>query len=118
MYSCSVGRWGNASGASADCLNLCSPGYQCPEKSTTQTPCGSVVKYCTAGLLFLVPMGMYSTPELADRVDTRSGVSSCDPGYYCTSGMRSPCIMGRYGALANSTNPVCKMVCMMIMMMS
>jgi hypothetical protein len=108
---CPAGRWGNAvTGSTTICPNVCSAGYLCPARSTSQTPCGAINLYCVNGVQFSVPAGMYSTPE-ASAVDQRTGVASCPLGSYCVGGARFPCAAGRFGAAANLSVSDCSGLC-------
>jgi hypothetical protein len=97
-----AGRFGDVTAlVDAGCAGLCAPGFMCPPGSTSASalPCGSADVYCPlgSGSALGVPVGWYSTPEVASPSE-RSGVAQCGPGYACSAGVRAPCPSGTYAS--------------------
>jgi hypothetical protein len=57
-----------------------------------------------------VTPGYYSEPE-AETYDTRYFQSPCQPGYYCSGGVRKQCPAGRYGSTPLLQGEDCSGLC-------
>ena len=123
-YPCPAGTYADVSGTySQSCVGLCAPGYYCPPGSSSaqQVPCGDSSVYCPTGSALPSPThaGFYSvhtgpdalTRRIIDSVNaTMSAEIPCDPGYYCTGGIKYPCPPGSYNwrfGLPSATCPLC-----------
>ena len=114
-YSCAAGRYGSSTMlTSADCTGLCPAGFYCLEASRNSNDfeCGGAHVYCPEGSSepLEVPLGSYSTPESA-AVTRRSGVQVCEAGYYCSGGVRAPCVAGTYGSTTGLSSGSCSGPC-------
>jgi hypothetical protein len=102
---------------------LCSTGYYCPPGSTvsTQISCGGSNYYCPQGIStpFVVDIGFYSfgifsSPAASQNildVTTRTSQKLCEPGYYCSDGVRYPCQGGLYSNEYGTNSSSCKGSC-------
>eukprot|EP00607_Mallomonas_marina_P001427 CAMPEP_0182423108 /NCGR_PEP_ID=MMETSP1167-20130531/8991_1 /TAXON_ID=2988 /ORGANISM="Mallomonas Sp, Strain CCMP3275" /LENGTH=888 /DNA_ID=CAMNT_0024601775 /DNA_START=434 /DNA_END=3097 /DNA_ORIENTATION=+ len=107
---CAAGRYGSSARLSSrECDGLCLPGHFCPEASISaaERVCGNSSVYCPRGSP--VPRrvhsgfyGAFSGPGAgSDRLwstdnSTYSVELPCEPGYYCTAGVKYPCAPGRF----------------------
>jgi hypothetical protein len=120
---CHPGTWSNATGLSAPCTQLCTPGYVCAAGSTSPAPrpCGSFEVYCPKGTgePLPVPAGFYSWGGLDDGT-TRVGISPCPApsdnggvGVYCPLGLGRmlPCVGGYFGDASQLNVPTCSGPC-------
>lgn len=123
-YLCPAGRFADREGTYSDsCLGPCAPGYYCPPGSASakQEPCGGSAVYCPTGSALPRPVhgGFYTVhtgPDALARrtIDPKNTTTSaevpCDPGYYCTAGVKYPCRPGTYNwrhGLNTSECPLC-----------
>ena len=71
----------------------CAAGYHChPDNPTVEIACGSIDKYCPANTF--AESGFDATPGLytvGGGNNTRSSQTKCEPGYYCSGGIRYAC---------------------------
>ena len=115
---CAPGRYGDARRETrSECAGECSPGFYCPEASTssTQVRCGPD-RYCPAGSSVPRPFGRGSyAVEVEHGVpsDVYTRQAPCPAGSYCIDAIRYPCAAGRYGSQthANYSNPDCEGPC-------
>lgn len=105
-YECAPGSFGSTYGlTSSACSGLCSAGYICSaaSPSSVQMPCGLGPEvYCPVGSYAaqVVPDGYYSTNGTST---TRSAISPCPKGTWCSGGVKRLCAAGRYSAFGSST---------------
>ena len=110
---CLAGNYGAEEGATHPvCDGVCSAGYVCPAGSTspTQTPCGGIDVFCPAGSASaqFARAGYYTDgPSVSHRVNE----TICEPGYWCSGGVKSLCPAGRYGATAGLSSAGCTGPC-------
>ena len=114
-HECPPGRYGDRFGlGNMNCSGPCLRGYYCPAGSNTSSveECGGVDVYCPEGTgsPLVVAEGFNSVPEQSPAY-VRHGVIKCEPGSYCTSGVRYPCPPGRYGAEYGLQNSTCSGSC-------
>lgn len=110
-YKCPAGHYGRDSGLiSPKCNGLCEKGHYCKEGSSNprQYQCGGSNYYCQSGSSepTLASEGFY-TAHSGDNAgelalwDVKNMTMSveiiCEPGYYCTKGIKYPCPPGQYG---------------------
>ena len=116
---CGAGRFGAHAGlATVACSGACDAGYYCGRGSVSPRaePCGgaeaSAAFFCPAGTRHrrTVSSGFYSTPETAPA-GRRTGQAPCSPGFWCADGVKTPCEVGRYGAVAQLTDRLCSGQC-------
>mmetsp|Transcript_2593 Transcript_2593/g.3535 ORF Transcript_2593/g.3535 Transcript_2593/m.3535 type:complete len:1916 (-) Transcript_2593:156-5903(-) len=122
---CEAGLWGGTEGLStAECSGECAPGYYCPEASISpyQVPCGNSTVYCLpkAPLPTKVLEGFYGTHAtsyegrraLQDPTNaTLSAQLPCEPGYYCSGGIKQPCRAGLFGWTYGASSAQCGGLC-------
>lgn len=139
QIECPPGSFGNVRGlgsfhcnASCDAVaypevacvaTKCSPGYFCPSgsNSSEQAECGGAEVYCPSGSAIPTPVsrGYYTVGALSvlgkdqDSEDAavRWGQRICEPGFYCTEGVRLRCPAGTYGGSSGLTNEECSGPC-------
>ena len=115
---CPPGRYGDARRETrSECAGECSPGFYCPEASTssTQVRCGPD-RYCPAGSSVPWPFGRGSYAVEVEHgvpADVYTRQAPCPAGSYCVDAVRYPCAAGRYGSQthANYSNPDCEGPC-------
>lgn len=111
---CKRGRYGKLGSVDSDCSGPCNAGYYCNagSSSASQFKCGGVNKFCPEGSYEpqTVPSGSYSIPVSAP-VDIRQGATVCEPGFWCSGGVRTPCPIGRYGSTSGLTVGTCTGEC-------
>ena len=101
---------------------FCTPGYYCPENSTSSRmfPCGSEDLYCPLGSALPTPVskGYYTTVGLRhDGIDdpktalVRDSQRECPPGTYCVGGIKRKCPAGKYGSTRGLSNRSCSGAC-------
>jgi hypothetical protein len=124
-YPCAAGLWGGVEGLSTEqCSGECREGYYCPESSIspTQVVCGNSTVFCLAkaSLPTKVLEGFYGThavvyqgrKSLNDPNNrTLSAQLPCEPGYYCSGGIKQPCRPGIFGWTYGSSTPDCSGQC-------
>jgi hypothetical protein len=101
----------------------CDAGYICGAGSTSsqQQQCGDPNVFCGAGSVIPQPVaiGFYSTGPVsapgalqnpADET-TRTGEQLCEPGYYCTMGIKYICPASTYGSTFGLTSSSCSGYC-------
>jgi len=120
-FPCPPGRYGDTQGLySEQCSGLCAPGYYCPVHSVnrTQVECGHVGVYCPIGSHkpTPVPEGYYTTGGMEMVVGqrentTRTWFELCEPGHYCTGGIKRQCPARVWGDRAGESSPGCSGVC-------
>ena len=111
---CPAGRYGDTDGlSSSECSGECDAGYFCAAGSTSSTAavCGGADVYCPMGTTSrrLASDGVYTVGGAG--VTTRSDVSLCLKGHWCSGGVSTPCAAGRYGASDGSGNAECSGAC-------
>lgn len=100
----------------------CSAGYICPVASVspTQQECGGVNVFCPPGSVVPTPVssgyytiGAISAPLLptSDDESTRTSQQQCEPGYWCSGGVRSECPAGYFGGDVGMVSPTCSGPC-------
>lgn len=108
---CLPGHYGSSLALSApECDGICAPGYFCLSGSPSmfQYPCGNVTVYCPRGSPWpkLVHSGFYGSTSgvaaggqaLTNTLNSTNSVElPCEPGYFCTGGLKHPCPPGTYG---------------------
>ena len=104
-YKCPRGYYGGETGLTdPSCSGKCSPGYICDDASPSpaQYLCGDVSVYCPEGSYntTVVPAGYYSVGH--DHT-TRQSIQACEPGYWCSGGVKRICAAGRYSVSGSST---------------
>eukprot|EP01035_Chromulina_nebulosa_P018678 gene18678-24425_t len=104
-------------------INYCESGYYCPEASVsvTQHECGSPNFFCPLGSVYpttvsngYYSIGLYSLPlRLQSDVDatTRFDQRMCEPGYYCTLGVKYKCPKSYYGSQYGLNSSYCNGLC-------
>ena len=124
-YYCPSGRYGDSYNMSDPlCTGPCFPGYYCNEGSTSprQFECGGPSYYCTTGSTKPrnVTEGFYCihTGDDAGAKDlwdpqnkTCSAEIPCEPGYYCTGGIKQPCGPGKFGWRYGMNSSSCGGLC-------
>jgi hypothetical protein len=109
---CDAGRYGGLGQTASTCSGDCDPGYYCPKGSSSSKAqaCGGATVYCPVGssTATTVSTGYYSKPESGT---TRTTQAQCEPGYYCTSGVRQLCPAGRYGSSSGLSSSTCTGAC-------
>eukprot|EP00941_MAST-03F_sp_MAST-3F-sp1_P000489 g489.t1 len=94
------------------CEDDCDAGHFCPAGSSSQVEkkCGDISLYCPRGSAepLAVPDGFYSTDG---HPNTRSTITPCEAGSYCTNGVKTPCEAGRYGKTTQLPNSFCTEAC-------
>ena len=116
---CAAGRYGDAAGLfNAECSGLCAAGYYCAEGSVapSQFKCGAVNVFCPAGSSAptAVSDGYYTTNgEEGTESDelTRSSERKCEPGSWCSAGIRRLCIPGFWGGTFGAQYKTCSGSC-------
>ena len=115
---CPAGRYGDGPGLQdSSCSGVCRAGYYCPAKVLNTRPdpypCGGNDLYCpmASGFPLRVDTGFYSIPEGPDNHRYRQNQTSCEPGYYCKSGVRHKCPAGRYGTSERLAHSNCTAEC-------
>jgi len=113
----SVGRRGVEGGSGLCVPSLCAPGHFCPPNSTraTEVACGGAGLFCPVGSALPTPVaaGHYTVGHLsipgayqhAGDTTTRSAEVACEPGTYCTGGVRVACPAGQFGDVSGLTTP-------------
>lgn len=110
-YLCPAGTYTSEYGTvDARCMGVCDPGYYCEagSNSSRQFECGSARVYCPRGSAQPLPVhqGFYCshTGIAAGAVafwDPNNRTCSvelpCEPGYFCSGGIKQPCRPGSYG---------------------
>lgn len=104
-FKCPGGYYGGETGLTGGtCSGMCTPGYICDEASPspTQRVCGGVSVYCPEGSYNTteVPAGYYS---VGHDYTTRQSIQACEPGYWCSGGVKRICSAGRYSVSGSST---------------
>lgn len=100
----------------------CAAGYVCPPASTsaTQQPCGGPQFYCpphsvipTSVLSGYYSIGRMSEPknQVSDDALVRTSQVKCEPGYWCSSGIRQPCDRGSFGSEYGLSSSACNGPC-------
>mmetsp|Transcript_22905 Transcript_22905/g.47502 ORF Transcript_22905/g.47502 Transcript_22905/m.47502 type:complete len:806 (-) Transcript_22905:6-2423(-) len=109
-YKCAKGYYGKNTGNTKEtCDGKCRPGYFCLEGSisSTQNQCGGSHVYCPEGSFEPTPVSeSYYTVAgqidlyLRDKVDvmnmTMSKQSVCEPGFWCSGGVKHQCPQGTW----------------------
>jgi len=118
---CPSGTYGNVKKlTTAACSGPCTEGYYCPLGTIRPTySCGDANSYCPLGSIapIPVPVGYYSKNAdgsfltNVDSIKTRSQISLCEKGYYCTLGIRYVCDSGYYGNEEGLTTSSCSGKC-------
>ena len=113
--NCPRGRYGASAGlSSSHCDGPCSEGYFCLEGSTSvrQFECGSVDKFCPLGSFApqTVHDGYYTLGSSLDEA-TRSSEMKCEPGSWCSGGVRRLCSLGHWGNEYGATQATCSGIC-------
>lgn len=116
---CAAGRYGDAGGLfNAECSGLCAAGYYCTEGSISpnEVKCGAADVFCPAGSSAptTVTNGYYTTngdegPE-GDKL-TRYSERKCEPGSWCSAGVRRPCLPGFWGGKFGALTETCSGPC-------
>jgi hypothetical protein len=121
---CPSGRYGSKIGlqtshCSDECYGdvciptVCEAGYFCPPGSLTakQVECGFSDRYCPKGSAapISVDTGYYSLGS--EDVNLRTSQKQCEPGFYCSEGVRYDCPAGRYGNAFGLSKRECGGVC-------
>eukprot|EP00939_MAST-03C_sp_MAST-3C-sp1_P003338 g3338.t1 len=103
---------------SANCSGLCSPGFYCGAGSATPTEfqCGDSKLYCPDGSSSpsVAPPGWYTVDSSgSDDGDAslRADIRPCEPGHFCTDGIRIACRGGLYGGVGQLEVPTCSGLC-------
>ena len=76
----------------------------------TPAACGSASVYCVGNVQYSVPSGSFSTPE-AQPATTRTGMSTCPLGFWCSNGVRTACAAGSFGGTTGLSTSVCSGQC-------
>ncbi|GBG32619.1 Protocadherin Fat 4 [Hondaea fermentalgiana] len=121
---CAAGRCGFAGQNTTQCAQDCPAGYFCPQGSACPeaskwdnstvsngaSACGGANVYCPSGSEepTAVDAGMYTVGGSATQ---RTSQSACEPGYYCTSGVRSPCPGGTYNEVLGAESTADCLAC-------
>lgn len=115
---CPSGRYGASTGLSHPrCSGACQEGYYCPEASTSlqQVPCGGVDVFCppASSTPQHVLQGYYTISSSEDHgaESTRTAERRCEPGFYCSQGVKALCWGGFYGDAFGQTSPQCSGAC-------
>lgn len=94
------------------CAGTCQRGYFCPPGSVTPTQqeCGSSNVMCRTGspLPAIVPPGFYS---VGGTNTTRFYQRPCEPGFFCTLGVKYQCPEGSFGATSGLQDVKCSGPC-------
>ncbi len=110
---CTAGRYGTLSQTIQTCSGDCAAGYFCKSGSDDpeQNACGSEQFYCPSGSIAPVPTpeGSYSIGGTSKM--TRSGIATCETGYFCTAGVRQDCPAGRFGNEYGAATAECSGIC-------
>ena len=110
---CPAGTYGGSTGlTSAECSGKCRQGYFCKigASSDTESKCGNPKVYCPLGSFSptIVSNGYYT---ITGGPLTRSNQTICQPGYYCTKGIRRKCPAGKYGLTHGLNTSICTAIC-------
>lgn len=123
---CEVGGGPNSTtsaGTRFCAARISAAGYTCPAASTsaTQVPCGGPGVFCPPGAVVPTPVdsGYYSVGPLSapgemqkeEDALVRTAQVQCEPGYYCTGGLRFACPRGYYGGDVGISNAMCSGQC-------
>lgn len=107
---CAAGRYGLGGSPREGCDGECEAGFYCPERSSSSRaiPCGGEYVFCEKATVepSRVPTGFYSVP-LESPADSRSGITECEAGYFCTGGTRSLCPAGSYSTTGAAQCSLC-----------
>lgn len=120
-YQCPAGTFASHTGsATAECEGLCERGYYCHSGSDSarQHRCGNASFYCVAGSASPTPAtpGFYTITTGSNAGEqalwdpfnrTQSAELPCEPGYYCTAGIKYPCPPGSFGWRYGMTDSSC-----------
>jgi hypothetical protein len=110
-YQCPPGTFTTMNGTISDqCMGPCEKGYYCLSGSDNpqQYACGNSTVYCPTGSFWPKPVheGFYcahtGVSSGADHFwDTDNSTCTvelpCEPGYYCSKGIKEPCPPGTFG---------------------
>lgn len=124
-YPCPGGVFGKEEGLSSpSCTGRCAPGFYCPSGSwkPDQVKCGNASVYCPPGSDWpsKVVEGFYTTHAepyegLVSVLDpsnqTMSAQLVCEPGHWCSRGVKYQCPAGRFGWAYGDASPDCGGVC-------
>ncbi|CAN0109884.1 unnamed protein product, partial [Ectocarpus fasciculatus] len=103
--------------------NFCKEGYYCPSgsSSATQQECGGAAMFCPVGSEEPTPVypGHYTIGQhsrqgsMQDRTDARvrTWQTPCEPGFYCSGGVKERCPAGRFGQHPAEVDPDCSGPC-------
>lgn len=111
---CPGGTFGALPGlTNSQCSGKCSGGFFCPPGSTSarQQPCGGSNFYCLPGSAapLTVNDGFYTTiPQVSIAQEQQH---PCEPGYFCTFGIRRPCPAGTFGNTPRLATAACSRSC-------
>ena len=104
-------------------IQYCSEGYYCPPGSISgqQNECGGSNYYCPIGVAYpynvstgYYSIGLLSSPSSSQNYsdsNVRTAQYECEPGYYCTYGVRTPCQSGYYSDVLGANSSYCKGPC-------
>ena len=104
-------------------INQCKEGYACAEGSIsiTQQECGSANVYCATGSAIPTPVseGYYTIGPFSVQYQqqvsfdetTRTHQVLCEPGFWCSQGIRYACNHGTYGSTYGLTTSKCSGLC-------
>ncbi|OQR95945.1 hypothetical protein THRCLA_22041 [Thraustotheca clavata] len=92
------------------CFGKCPAGSFCPLGTITPTPCNDPSNYCPINTYTLLPVGVgnYSIPENSQYLSSQK---ACEPGYYCTGGIRTLCPPGTFGNDFGLSSASCSGLC-------
>lgn len=125
-FPCAPGRFGRAERMTDPlCSGPCKAGYYCPEEATTvpdPLPCGNSTVYCQTGSFepspvlpgyYTVHTGLYQGRlQLNDPLNhTMSAMMLCEPGHWCSDGIKHQCPAGRFGWSYGTSSSLCDGVC-------
>jgi len=124
-FKCPAGSYGASEGLfDAQCSGICDRGHYCPAASihAKEHECGGPGVYCPPGSAHPTPVdvGFYTIHTGVDQArqaywdqdnTTKSAQLLCEPGHYCSGGIKQPCPEGVYGWEYGLTNSSCSGPC-------
>eukprot|EP00966_Prymnesium_polylepis_P237141 5484775-Prymnesium_polylepis.1 len=85
------------------CAGRCPPGRVCASVATvTPAPCPTA-HYCEVGTAEPIPCPP-STYSESENLTARSECTACTPGYWCSGGVRTPCMAATYNPLPSRSS--------------
>jgi len=114
---CRAGSFGaRVNETSPHCSGPCDPGHFCSAGSASprQHQCGGSAVYCPIGSSAPLPVlpGFFSVGGLAPAANaTRSDVTVCPVGHFCSGGILRQCPAGVLGNASGLSDPACTRPC-------